>query len=1232
MFARLSTWLVLSAVLCVTASAQSVDEIIERNIQANGGLQNLNSVNSLRMTGKMRLTLISGIELPIIIEQKRPNRWRMEFNVFGTTIVETFDGVQIGVVTPTGNFLSEKELASFSAEDYADFDGPLIHYRTKGNKVEYVGEESVNGVKAHKLKVTLKNDHVQYIYLDKKTYLEVRITSKQNESGAEYEINLGDYKRVGGLILPHTIDYKGDPLMQKITIGHVEINPKIEDSRFVVTSRQKTDLNVIERTPPKVGSKIDSLRLLTGLFDGIRMIQKDTRQSVDQAINELKKMLPEWKDLSDPSGEALTLLLIGQAYEGLGNGTKALEFYEQARSVSKTRPIVPINRDGNELLNIFFKMLSPDLIDEASLYLIGSLRDHMGDKDGALSSYEEALKLTRNAHLEFAEAAVLYGKANIYYDLGHTQEAFDTFYEALELSRTTKFAPMEDNALTAIGRFYEDIGEEQKALNFYSAALAVSKRIDRNREASDLRDIGWVYHGLAKKLLDNIEEKPRATKYLNQSLYFFREALRLSRGQNDATGKASAIKGIGQVYLLLGFPNTAISYFNKALSVQRLAADRSSQTSTLISKGRSLVSRDATSAIKAFSEALFLKKQKRDPVSEAIIFNNIGLAYKQQKKFGRALEFHTKALALHDRIGDYAGLAVTRANLSKVYRELGNLAEARTQIEIAIAFIETLRSNIANPDLRASYFATVQDYYDFYIDLLMQTREHDGSLGQDAIPLRISERVRARSLLEAITSASTHVDKPTDLRLVARQDELRRKLNSIAGQPAAKESDKHKVQEINEELESVLIEIQRVQDQICQQNPACAPSSSLILSLDEISRQLLDNNTILLEYKIGKEHSYLWTATTEAIRSYELPNRLAIETLARRFHDLLLEENDTDVIEMSKIASRLSEMILGPAALQLGHKRLVIVADGVLQYIPFAALPEPVLSNRSAGTVEPLIAQHEIVSLPSMSVLALLRRRADSSKPAAKDLIAFAEPVFDSNDAQVKALFPQNRVISEEKPPMEVGRPNERLINPARTTQHAQEDLRPLPGTRKEVEEILALIPAARARKVLGFEATRELVLSGVLSEYRYVHFATHSLIDGVHPELSAIVLSLVDNKGNPQDGYLRAHELYNLDLHAELVVLSACKTALGKEIRGEGLVSLTRAFMYAGTPRVVASLWRVDDDSPAELMKFFYEGLIKEGKRPAEALRAAQFRMFKNERWHAPHYWAAFVFQGDWR
>jgi CHAT domain-containing protein len=355
--------------------------------------------------------------------------------------------------------------------------------------------------------------------------------------------------------------------------------------------------------------------------------------------------------------------------------------------------------------------------------------------------------------------------------------------------------------------------------------------------------------------------------------------------------------------------------------------------------------------------------------------------------------------------------------------------------------------------------------------------------------------------------------------------------------------------------------------------------------------------------------------------------------------------------ELSLVAATLSQWLLGPAAELLGNKRLVIVSDGALQYIPFGALPVPdsllsVARGQSSEStiIKPqatdyrlLTIDHEIVSIPSASVLAVLRRELAARQSAGKTVAVLADPVFTSDDPRVK--HDKNKVTQK-------ARTDSTLLADAPAWKssflrsakeigatNSSEGLPRLFFSRREAEGILKLVPAGKGMKAVDFAANRATATSAELSWYRVVHFAAHGLLNSTHPELSGIVLSLVDEQGKPQDGFLRLHEIYNLNLPADLVVLSACQTALGKEIRGEGLVGLTRGFMYAGVARVAASLWKVDDRATAELMRRFYEGMLGGKKlRPAAALRAAQASLWKEERWRSPYYWAAFVLQGEWR
>jgi CHAT domain-containing protein len=374
------------------------------------------------------------------------------------------------------------------------------------------------------------------------------------------------------------------------------------------------------------------------------------------------------------------------------------------------------------------------------------------------------------------------------------------------------------------------------------------------------------------------------------------------------------------------------------------------------------------------------------------------------------------------------------------------------------------------------------------------------------------------------------------------------------------------------------------------------------LDLAEVQR-LLDPDVLLLEFALGEEHSYLWAVSATQVTSYQLPKRADIETAARSLHQSLEAAKP-----LPAQAAALSRMLLSPVAARLQQQRLLIVADGALQFIPFAILPQPQVGVRAA---QPLLVRHEIIHLPSASVIGMLRQVFAARARAPQTVAVFADPVFSRADVRVKP--------ASDLPPATFSE----LVR-------GGEALPRLATSGEEAERIRELIPAGQGLIAQGFVADRDRLLQTDLAQYRIIHFATHGLVDDVHPALSSLALSLVDETGHARDGYLRLHDLYDLRLNAELVVLSACRTGLGKEYKGEGLLSLTRGFMYAGTPRVVASLWQVNSVATSELMKRFYRGMLREGLRPAAALRAAQLAISKQ--WPSPYYWGAFVLQGEWR
>jgi CHAT domain-containing protein len=555
-----------------------------------------------------------------------------------------------------------------------------------------------------------------------------------------------------------------------------------------------------------------------------------------------------------------------------------------------------------------------------------------------------------------------------------------------------------------------------------------------------------------------------------------------------------------------------------------------------------------------------------------------------------------------------------------------------------LSLAETVRERAGSQQLRSSYLASRENIYEFYIDLLMQQHKANPTAGFDAEAFKASERGRARSLMEMLAESRIAIRRGVSRNLVERERILSDLLNAKAQRHIQLLSQKGSADELailTREISALEDEYQQLQATIRMNSPAYAAlTQPQPLGLKEVQQQL-DPKTLLLEYSLGDKRSYLWAVNANSLKSFELPGRELIQKSARKAYDLLtarsqIKPKETAAekrgrvraadLELERALPELAKLVLGPAEAELPGKRVVVVADDALQYVPFAAL--------SLRIHQPLITDHEVITLPSASALAIQRQNLANRKPAINAIAVIADPVFSIADDRLQAnghSKSQDRALADEGD-------NTRIIEHIADDASGQLAIQRLRFTRQEAEQILAVAPRRSNLQALDFEANRAIATSGDLSRYRYVHFATHGYIDSERPDLSAVVLSLVDKNGDPQDGFLRAHDIYNLNLPAELVVLSACQTGLGKEVKGEGLVGLTRGFMYAGARRLVVSLWNVNDKATAELMRRFYRGMLLQKLTPAAALRQAQTQMSHHPRWSSPYYWAAFVLQGEWK
>ncbi|OAB55154.1 hypothetical protein AY599_20855 [Leptolyngbya valderiana BDU 20041] len=846
---------------------------------------------------------------------------------------------------------------------------------------------------------------------------------------------------------------------------------------------------------------------------------------------------------------------------------------------------------------------APDVQTAANQALVEGLQRY---RDGTARAYHEAIAKWREAVELFDRsnngtmaANVLTNIATAQLQLGDLDDALESYQTALPLLEAAGDPHAVAQTLTQLAEVRSLRGEYQTALDTYRRALPLWEETGyQTGTAETFNDLGYVYRELGDP---------------QNAIALYTDALTLVETLGNSANIAATLNNLGGAYLDANEFDRALEFYTRALETWKAIDDRAGAASTFNNLGY-LYSRqnDIEKALRAFAQAVDIWGEIHNSRAEASTLNNIGDVYFQVGNLDTALDFYTRALPLREDTGDRPGIARTRYSIARVYRQRGNLELARTEIELALDIIEDLRTNVIEETLRATFFATQQDYYEFYIDLLMQMHRRSPEAGFDAIAFHAKERASARSLLDLLNSSGGDIEQGIDPELRDRLEEAQAQLHLLERQRIEVFSREHtdaEAAELDAAFEAAIAEIRDVQARIRAANPRYADlTQPQPVTLGDVQNKLLDTNTTLLIYALGNERSYLWSVTPNDFHSYELPPRADIEAAANWFLETIYVpryRNRPQVV--AEAAARLSRTILPPESDRLASTRLAIVGDGVLQYVPFAAL--------TRGDNRLLLQDFEIVHLPSASTLAALRRNRKIHRPPSKTLAVFADPIFSPDDERLP-----NTIAAVELPP-----------ELDRSARQSEVRFNRLSFTGEEAERISRWVPESMRLQALGFEANRQVMMTTPLDDYRIVHFATHGLANSVTPELSGLVLSLIDRNGRPQNGFLRLYDIFNLDLYAELVVLSACNTGRGREIRGEGIVGLTRGFMYAGSDRVLVSFWAVDDAGTAELMERFYRQMLQNQRSPAAALREAQLDLMRSPRWNSPYYWSAFAVQGDW-
>ncbi len=839
-----------------------------------------------------------------------------------------------------------------------------------------------------------------------------------------------------------------------------------------------------------------------------------------------------------------------------------------------------------------FRQAREPLLEALALLEMGRLFAGRRDYSQAIESYELALAVARPLGSERFVVTLLNALGGAGRAVGEIEAARGAFEAAAELARRVGRREAEATALNELGRLAAEQGDAHLAAALYRQALEIW-RLEGNRayEAVTLHNLAESYQMLerfaeARDLLD--------------------EALARAREVDWQAFEASVLTTLAWSRLRDDSPREAVDLLEQALRLRQDAGDLSGQAGVLDRLGSAqLRLGQLEPALASYQASLEIASEIGNPRYAARTRVNLGCLQVSAGQLEQAVESLDAALeylASHHDPTTQANALFCRAQAE---RRLGDLPAAREHLETALRIVDSLRTTARRQGVWHGAIEDWQDYAELYVTVLYELSGGSRDSRLLAAAFEASDLARARTFYELLFEAGLGVRSDADATLLAQEGQVRAQLDEVAARLSAAAGEEPG--ELARRSRQLALELATLQDQIRLSSPRFDPLLNPPgVALEEF-QSLLGPDDAVLSYSLGKERGYLFAVTRDSIVAHALPARATIEATAARAYDGLRHSVFSRGRQRADTATgELSEMLLAPVRERLTAGRLLVIVEGMLHYIPFAALPWP-------GGEGLLVDRAAVVHLPSAAVLSALRTRSAARPTPAKDLAVLADAVFSPLDPRVEG---GGTAVGSGLAGQPTGgeEPFQRLVH-----------------TRREAESILALVPPELRLEALDFAASGELARSEELSRYRMIHLASHALINEEIPELSEIVMSLVDAAGRPVDGgRLRLHEIYGLQFSAELVVLSACRTALGKRVRGDGLQSFTRGFFHAGASRVLVSLWDVGDAASADLIARFYHGLLAEDLPPAEALRRAQLWMRQQPAWEAPFHWAGFVLHGE--
>jgi len=939
----------------------------------------------------------------------------------------------------------------------------------------------------------------------------------------------------------------------------------------------------------------------------------------ERALEQFGRALDRARSTGERRGEAVALTNMGTAYSDQGSWDEAVQALRPALVLHESMDnlvgqahchvslaiTLEAIRQFDEALKhgqsayAIARELGDGVLEATARNALGNTARSLGRMEESIEHYEAALALYTDQQNRANIGKTLFNLGDVYASAGRPQDAI-AFLEkaipALEAAGNYQGEALAENSLAMTVR---SLGQPEEALRHLHTGLAIARAINDLPAAGVIgNNLGSVYRSLG--LLDASYEQ-------------YERAQQIAETIGDPHAQGAVANNIGLTLERMGRVSEAVDSHRRAAAIAGHLQMPAIECVALVNAAALYLRLpDGGQAFEAATGGLAAARRIGDRRNEAIALNALGLASLLIGQPNQALDYLLAALGLSQSCGFDAGRATILQNLAVSQRALGRNQEALAYYRDALQLLESLRGQIFSDDLRSAFFSTVADLPAEYADLLVQE-------GEPRQALEVVERGRARGFVDLISESSAEIRQgiEPDLRLRSGKilSELRvvrdrlQVVQTTGGQDSRREIDELGSRKARLELDQRLVE-----GEIRRRNPRFGLiASPEPWSVERIQGELLHPNSVLLEYSLGQTSSLLFAVTANDFGVFRLSGRAEIELMVSDLRAAVLARRSS-----FPHGHALYRMLLEPAAHLIGDRDIVVVPDGALHYLPFALLLTEDTDGMSQDFAElPYLIRRRAVSYTqSATVAGLLAQLSPDDRPFEGTLAAYADPIIDRPEASAFDATDQRGVFRV------------RSRTPPR-----------IPDTATEVWLLASLCADIDAHEQTesfddlgirirtGHAATKSdvLQLTAGGKSYRFLHFATHGLLDTSNPLFSGLAFSSA--KGS-DDSFWRTFEIFNAQIQSEFVVLSACETGLGRLLIGEGVIGLTRAFIYAGARAISVSLWKVADASTPYFMEVLYREILAGTPKP-QAVRAAQLQMIKGRYAH-PVYWAPFILVGE--